>query len=147
MNERDIEQELLEQLKKMGAGAAGKFQEIITTLAAEMQAENPDDTEMLFCGSDGNFVVKGLHYPEDLLGDPGPVVFPSSNPLVVLGAYSDEYIRERSDEIRNLFEEPEDRERAWEKFLNECAIQLAAAASELMTVTEEEFEKLLEENQ
>ena len=145
-NEKMIRAKIEEHLRALPPEEFARIADVAGLLAAEMAEQEEDpDSSMLFCGSDGNVVVKAYHYSRELIGGDGPVCLPSSNNKVVLGAFSNEFIQRQSDEIRNEFPFDEfAREKAWEQFLNGCATDLAKVANaEPLEV--DVFEKFLED--
>ena len=124
------EEELLEFIAKLPKEAVAAMSAVLHTLVKEVLGTIHNEHDVLFCGSNGQNVVKCLHYDRSVLGgEDGPIIFPSSNPMVLLGAYSNEYIERKVDEHRNIFSEPEMLESEWQLFLNSLAEDIAAAHS------------------
>ena len=115
---------VLNHLVGLGGGNQKNLKEVILALAEEMNHEQ-DDQFLLFCGSDGKFVIKALHFPEEVLGAGGPVFLPSSNPKVIVAAYSDEFLQIKVDDIEGKYEEKTHRDQQWEIYLNGLALDLA----------------------
>lgn len=70
-----------------------------------------------------------MHYDRKLLGGvDGPVIFPSANPMVVIGAYSNEFIENKAAEFRTSYADSEDCEQQWHLFLNGLADEVAYKA-------------------
>ena len=145
-NDKVIRAKIEDALRAMPREEFEKIAGIAGLLAAEMaEQQSEGESSMLFCGSDGRVVVKAYHYPRELIGSDGPICLPSSNDLVVIGAYSDEFIQRQSDEIRNEFPFDEmAREKAWEQFLNICATELAKVANDA-PLEADIFDKFLED--
>lgn len=145
-SEKQIRANIEDALRSMPKEDFQRIAGIAGLLAAEMAEQQFEgESSMLFCGSDGRVVVKAYHYPRELIGSDGPICLPSSNDLVVIGAYSDEFIQRQSDEIRNEFPFDEmAREKAWEQFLNICATELAKVANDA-PLEADIFDKFLED--
>tara|TARA_B110001454_G_scaffold218524_1_gene246732 strand:- start:2057 stop:2497 length:441 start_codon:yes stop_codon:yes gene_type:complete len=145
MSEKDdIREELLEHLKSLPDPEVRKLNGILALLVQEMLETQDDQHDVLFCGSNGTTIIKALHYPRDVLGDTdGPVLLPSADSKVLLGAYSNEYIQHNVDQTRNIFSDPEVCEQQWELFLNNLAEEIAKAHQNSST-EDLNFEKMLE---
>lgn len=87
------------------------------------KTEIPSD--LLFIGSNGSHVVKGLHYSREVLGSDGPVILPSSSSMVIVGAYSDEFIAQATDEIQAQYDSYEEQSEAWERQMESYALAIA----------------------
>lgn len=100
---------------------------VLNTLVREVLSTIHNEHDVLFCGSDGSHIVKCLHYDRSVLnGEDGPVICPSANPMVLLAAYSNEYIEGKVAEYRNIYSDPELLESQWQLFLNSLAEDIAA---------------------
>lgn len=99
--------------------------ELLSSLAGELVEQMSPPGDLLFVGSDGKRVVKGLHYPREVLGEDGPVILPSASQFVILGAYSDEFIRSEADDIAGLFDSDEERDDAWNRLMAEYAYSIS----------------------
>ena len=142
-NKKRVRAEIEEHLRALKPAEFARIKDISVLLADEMAEGEEPGNAMLFCGSDGNVIVKGYHFPRSVLNGDGPEIIPSANPLVILGAYSDEFIQGRSDDIKSDFPYDEgSRNMAWESFLNNCALELAMAAR---NTENNEIEKFLED--
>jgi len=128
--EKELLEGIREELESFPTEAQQRLRRIMGALATELTSSMEEQDATLFCGSDGNVVVRGFHYPHSVLGEDGPVILPSSSPDVVLGAYSDEYINRAADNLRDEFEDKDQRELEWEQFMNLCAIAIAEKARE-----------------
>ena len=104
-----------EQLDRMAAA----FQQEVDATQLEAEAK-----ELLFVGGDGRRVIKMLHYPFEALREDGPVVFPSANPKVLIGAVSDELITRKIAEYTDRYTDEHARQRRWELYLNSLAVDL-----------------------
>lgn len=101
------------------------LEELLSSLAGELVEQMTPPKDLLFVGSDGKRVVKGFHYPREVLGEDGPVILPSASQFVILGAYSDEFIQREADEIAGLFDDYEERDDAWERLMAEYAYDIS----------------------
>ena len=144
MSEKDdIREELLEHLKSLPDAEVHKLNGILSILVREMVETQVSEHDVLFCGSNGETVIKALHYPRSLLGDKdGPVLMPSADPKVLLAAYSNEYIQHNVESTRNIFTDPAVCEVQWEAFLNSLAEEIHHA-HELSPPEELAFEQIL----
>jgi hypothetical protein len=145
MSEKDdIRKELLEHLKSLPDAEVRKLNGVLSILIREMTETQVSEHDVLFCGSNGETVIKALHYPRSVLGDTdGPVLMPSADSKVLLAAYSNEYIQHNVDQTRNIFTDPEVCEKQWELFLNQLAEEIAQA-HELKSPEDLAFEQILE---
>ena len=125
------EEQLREFISHLPKEALAARSAVLNGLVKEVLGTIHKEQDVLFCGSNGQNVVKCLHYDRSVLnGEDGPVIFPSANPLVLLAAYSNEYIERKVAEYRNLFNDPELIEAEWQLFLNTLAEDIAAAHPE-----------------
>ena len=108
-------------------------------LEGEMAIEGEAPRDLLFVGSDGKRVVKGFHYSREVLGEDGPVILPSSSPFVIIGAFSDEYIREGADEIESSYDTYEEQQAAWEQQMAHYAILIAEKHDESPPLSPDDF--------
>lgn len=92
------------------------------------RTETPSD--VLFIGSNGTQVVKGLHYSREVLGSDGPVILPSSSPSVIIGAYSDEFIHAEAEGISSRYDTYEEQSQAWEEQMAFYAVEIARKYNE-----------------
>jgi hypothetical protein len=118
------------------------LEELLSSLAGELVEQMTPPKDLLFVGSDGKRVVKGLHYPREVLGEDGPVILPSASQFVILGAYSDEFIQREADEIAGLFDDYEERDDAWERLMAEYAYDISKKFDDNPP---EDYSKLFEE--
>ena len=139
------EQDMVAYLMSLPADAQAKLANIMETWKTEMlAATDHEQAELLFCGADGEKVIKCLHYRADVLGgEEGPILLPSSNPKVVVGAVSDELIIRKVAEYNELYPDPLTRERRWEMYLNSLAVRIAELDYE--TRGWDEFDELVEQ--
>ena len=126
LEEGPDELELLEFLQSLPAEAQEHIASVLNTLISELMGTSVKDDDVLFCGSNGKRVVKCMHYDRKLLGGvDGPVLFPSANPMVVIGAYSNEFIENKAQEFRINYADSEECEQQWHHFLNSLADDVA----------------------
>ena len=124
-----------------------RLREALDSLMNELSGNLDDEVEftgrapedLLFIGSDGKRVVKGFHYAREVLGEDGPVILPSSSPFVIIGAFSDEYIREGADEIESSYDTFEERQAAWEQQMAHYAILIAEKHDESPPLSPDDF--------
>lgn len=107
------------------------LKEIINAFLLEVTDESDPDgsprKDLLFIGSSGRHVVKCLHYPRDVLGEDGPVLLPTSSNFLIAGAYSDEFINDRANEIHESYETIEEQNNAWAQLMNDYAVDIVYA--------------------
>lgn len=127
MHDEDPDEiELLEFLQSLPAEAQKHIALVLNTLITELMGTNPKDDDIFFCGSNGKRVIKCMHYARKLLGGvDGPVLLPSANPMVVIGAYSNEFIENKAQEFRISYADSEECEQQWHYFLNSLADDVA----------------------
>lgn len=119
-------------LASMQPGERDRLRELFETMSNEISSpsERYEPTEvpsdLLFVGTDGRRVVKGFHYSREVLGQDGPVIFPSSSEFVILGAFADEFIQERAEEIQSSWDTYEEQSDAWEIQMADFAFMVAA---------------------
>jgi len=118
------------------------LEQLLSSLAGELVEQMTPPKDLLFVGSDGKRVVKGLPYPREVLGEDGPVILPSASQFVILGAYSDEFIQREADEIAGLFDDYEERDDAWERLMAEYAYDISKKFDDNPP---EDYSKLFEE--
>lgn len=67
---------------------------------------------VIFVSTNGEMAIKAIHVPSSAInGLNGPVLFPSANPLVVIAAFSKEYVEAQIELIERV--EPGLRDEAW----------------------------------
>ncbi len=108
-----------------------KLKNLRDTLAEQMIETQNDGTDVLFCGSDGKTIIKALHFPRSMLNEDGPVILPSANDKVILAAFSDEFVLQNLDEVRNIFQDPSVREQQLEQFLKSLVVKVSHEHAEL----------------
>ena len=141
LEESSDELDLLKFLQSLPAETQEHISAVLNTLISELMETDMKNDDVLFCGSNGKRVVKCMHYDRKLLGGvDGPVIFPSANPMVVIGAYSNEFIENKAAEFRTSYADSEDCEEQWHLFLNGLADDVAYKAEVLPAP---EFEDLL----
>lgn len=128
MNELEF---FLEILRDIPLDQRHNLKEVIDTFLLEVTDEGDPDggprKDLLFIGSSGTHVVKCLHYPRDVLGGDGPVLLPTSSKFLIAGAYSDEFINDRANEIHDGYGTPEEKNDAWAQLMNEYAVDIVYA--------------------
>jgi hypothetical protein len=110
---------------KMSDDERKTLSELLSSLAGELVEQMTPPKDLLFVGSDGIRLVKCLHYPREVLGEDGPVIFPSASEFVILGALSDEFIQRDADEIAGLFDDLEERDDAWHHLMTDYALTIS----------------------
>lgn len=128
--------ELLSLMSSLDAEERNQLRELFQDLATNMTArsetyeERQVPSDLLFVGTDGQRVVKGLHYSREALGEDGPIIFPSSSEFVIIGAFSDEFISRDADEISELYDTLDEKNEAWEQMMINYAQLIARAHDE-----------------
>lgn len=133
MEPQEIEQlrdEILKFLMSLPGQDTLKLKDLMAKLSTEMVETTADGNDVLFCGSDGNTIIKAVHFPRSVLGEDGPVILPSADPKVILAAFADEFVQGNLDEVRNVFADLEVREHQWEQFLNGLAVKVSRKHAE-----------------
>ena len=133
MEPEEIEQlrdEILNFLMSLPGPETLKLKDLMDKLGSEMIETTSDGNDVLFCGSDGNTIIKAVHFPRSVLGEDGPVILPSADPKVILAAFADEFVQGTLDEVRNVFADPKVREHQWEQFLNGLAVKVSRKHAE-----------------
>jgi len=128
MNELEF---FLEILRDIPLDQRHNLKEVIDAFLLEVTDESDSDggprKDLLFIGSSGTHVVKCLHYPRDVLGGDGPVLLPTSSKFLIAGAYSDEFINDRANEIHDGYDSTEEKNDAWAQLMNEYAVDIVHA--------------------
>ena len=136
MDPQEIET-LRDEIMKFLQGLPGpetiKLKNLMDKLAEQMIETQGDGNDVLFCGSDGQTIIKAVHFPRSVLQEDGPVILPSADSKVILAAFSDEFVQSNLEEVRNVFQDPEVREHQWEQFLNSLAAKVSRAHAESAT--------------
>ena len=133
MEPQEIEQlrdEILKFLMNLPGTQTLKLKDLMAKLSTEMIETQADGNDVLFCGSDGNTIIKAVHFPRAVLGEDGPVILPSADSKVILAAFADEFVQGNLDEVRNVFQDSEVREHQWEQFLNSLAVKVSRKNAE-----------------
>ena len=133
MDPQEIEtlrDEIMRFLQSLPGPDTERLKNLMDKLAEQMVETQKDGNDVLFCGSDGKTIIKAVHFPRSSLGGDGPVILPSADSKVILAAFSDEYVQENLDEVRNVFQDSSVREHQWEQFLNGLATQVSRAHAE-----------------
>jgi hypothetical protein len=96
--------------------ASGISDDVAAAMLEELEETEQKEHNVMFVSTDGHYAVKAIHVPESSIGNVnGPVLFPCSNPNVILAAFSKEYIQEQINYIENL--DAGLRDDAWVEFL------------------------------
>ena len=133
MEPQEIEQlrdEILKFLIALPGKQTLKLKDLMARLSTEMVETTTNGNDVLFCGSDGNTIIKAVHFPRSVLGEDGPVILPSADSKVILAAFADEFVQSNLDEVRNVFQDLEVREHQWEQFLNSLAAKVSRKHAE-----------------
>lgn len=133
MEPEEIEQlrdEILKFLIALPGKQTLKLKDLMARLSTEMVETTTNGNDVLFCGSDGNTIIKAVHFPRSVLGEDGPVILPSADSKVILAAFADEFVQSNLDEVRNVFQDLEVREHQWEQFLNSLAAKVSRKHAE-----------------
>lgn len=86
------------------------------TMLKELQETKAGVHDIIFVSTNGKHAIKAIHVPASALdGKSGPVIFPSSDPLVIIAAFSKEFISSKVDEIDEL--DAGLRDEAWENMI------------------------------
>lgn len=86
------------------------------TMLKELQETKAGVHDIIFVSTNGERAIKAIHVPESALnGKSGPVIFPSADPLVLIAAFSKEFISRKVDEIDEL--DAGLRDEAWENMI------------------------------
>ena len=97
---------------------SGVSDEVAAAMLEELEETEQKVHNVMFVATDGRYAIKAIHVPESSIGNVnGPVLFPCSNPNVILAAFSKEYIQSQIEYIENL--DAGLRDEAWVEFL-EC---------------------------
>jgi hypothetical protein len=126
----ELKEQILSYLMKMPEHETKKLKSLMDKLAEQMIETQADGNDVLFCGSDGQTIIKAVHYPRSVLQEDGPVILPSADSKVILAAFSDEFVQTSLDEVRNIFPDLEVREHQWEQFLNSLAVKVSRKNAE-----------------
>jgi hypothetical protein len=98
--------------------ASGINDDVAAAMLEELEETEQQVHNVMFVATDGQYAIKAIHVPESSIGNVnGPVLFPCSNPNVILAAFSKEYIQAQIEYIENL--DAGLRDEAWVEFL-EC---------------------------
>lgn len=124
MDEDFSEDDVLKFLTSLSPAEMLTVRQVMQQLAEEIVETQNEGNDVLFCGSNGAYIVKCLHYSRDALGYDEPQQLPSANEFVLLFACSNEFIDEKAQEIRDVFTDPVDQQEQWEKYLNSLAMEL-----------------------
>lgn len=117
--------DLIEFLLSLPDTEREKLRDVVSTMLEEVREIAKEGSDVLFMGSDGKRVVKGLHFPREVLGSDGPVILPSAFKNIIIGAFSDEFVEEQARDIEETIENDDERQAAWEELMNTFAIHIA----------------------
>ena len=117
--------DLMEFLLTLPADEREKLRDVVSSMLVEIREIAKEGSDILFMGSDGRRVVKGLHFPREVLGSDGPVILPSAFKNIIIGAFSDEFVEEQALEIEETIDGDDERQAAWEELMNTFAIHIA----------------------
>ena len=126
----ELKEQILSYLMAMPSHETEKLKGLMDKLAEQMIETQGDGNDVLFCGSDGQTIIKAVHFPRSVLNEDGPVILPSADSKVILAAFADEFVQMSLDEVRNVFQDPEVREHQWEQFLNSLAVKVSRKNAE-----------------
>lgn len=96
--------------------ASGLNDDVTAAMLQELEETELQQHNVMFVATDGHYAIKAIHVPESAINNVnGPVLFPSSNPNVILAAFSKEYIQDQTEYIGGLT--PGLQDEAWVGFL------------------------------
>lgn len=119
-------------LASIKPGERDRLRELFETISRDISSpsERYEATEvpsdLLFVGTDGRRVVKGFHYSFEVLGHNGPIIFPSSSEFIILGAFADEFVQKKAEEIQHSWDTYEEQNDAWEMQMADFALMIAS---------------------
>ena len=96
MDPKEIESlrdEIMKFLQSLPGPETIKLKNLMDKLAEQMIETQGDGNDVLFCGSDGQTIIKAVHFPRSVLNEDGPVILPSADSKVILAAFSDEFVQ------------------------------------------------------
>lgn len=117
--------DLMEFLLSLPVSDREKLKDVVSMMLDEVREISKEGSDVLFMGSDGRRVVKGLHFPREVLGSDGPVILPSAFKNIIIGAFSDEFVEENARSIEEMIDDEGERQAAWEELMNTFAIHIA----------------------
>jgi hypothetical protein len=142
MDDEPADREIVEFLDNLPPELAEQLQILIQQLISELLLTPTKEHDVVFCGSNGKNIIKCVHYDRNVLGDDGPVILPSANPLVTLAAISTQKVNEVVTEYKNIYPDPAVCESHWQSFLDNTASDIAHMAE---TRSPARWEQLLDE--
>ena len=125
----DDEWDFVEFLNGLPAEQKEKLHDLLSVLVQELFTTTTTDNDVVFCGSNGQKVIKCVTCAREALGEDGPVILPSSNSTVILFCVSTEFLEAQVESFRNLYPDSELCEQEWQKFLDSLANDAANLAS------------------
>ena len=123
-NEFDA-QELFDFINNLPEEQKNQLHELLTVLVYELFTTTTKDNDVVFCGSNGEKVIKCLNADRATLGEDGPVILPSANESVILFAVATEFLQEQVESYRNLYPDPVLCEQEWQRFFDSLAKEAA----------------------
>jgi acetone carboxylase gamma subunit len=136
------DEEIMEFLENLPPELSEQIQAVIQALIGELILTPNKEHDVVFCGSNGKNIIKCVHYDRAVLGDDGPIILPSANPLVTLAAISTQKVNDTVSEYKNIYPDPEVCESHWQAFLDSTANDIAHMAE---TSSPARWEQLLDE--
>ena len=123
-NEFDA-QELFDFINNLPEEQKNQLHELLTVLVYELFTTTTKDNDVVFCGSNGEKVIKCLNADRATLGEDGPVILPSANESVILFAVATEFPQEQVESYRNLYPDPVLCEQEWQRVFDSLANEAA----------------------
>lgn len=126
MFEFDSPEDLLHWIASLSPEEQQRIMEFANLLGSELisAGSGGEEKELLFAGNAGSKVVKCLHYPVEVLGCEGPILLPSSNSKVILGAVADELVYRKIAEYTDRYADDFTRAKYWEMYLHGVAAEI-----------------------
>jgi hypothetical protein len=134
--------DLISWISSLSAEEQRRVMEFANLISSELMAAGSggEEKELLFAGNVGSKIIKCLHFPFEVLGEDGPLVLPSSNPKVILGAVSDELVYRKVAEYTDRYNDDFTRSQQWELYLHGVAAEIV----EMSENTEVDWDVLLD---
>jgi hypothetical protein len=119
--------DLISQISSLCPDEQRLIIELATLIRNELMhaGKGGEEKELLFAGNVGVKIVKCLHFPLEALGHVGPILLPSSNPNVYLGAVSNELVYRKVSEYTEQYTDDFIRSQKWEEYLHQLAVEIA----------------------
>lgn len=128
MDDELSEEQIRDFLGSLSSSGRAYLRDLFSQLAIEIAEARQEDSDVLFCGSNGETIIKCLHYPREVLGFDEPTLIPSGNNQISLWACSNEFVDAQIDSIKNCFPNDEAAQEEWSNYLNDLAHSLAQEA-------------------